>query len=237
MFQAILLLSLFIGSNGFSMSMSATALKPYAVNLKLSVKPERRDDFLSLVKDNQHKTTELEPENLQYVVGEDVDTPNTFYVHEQFLGQEGLDTHRNMPHNADWIKFKESNPFIEGGEPTTDFYFGEHEVEKIPSRPAFCVHVELCVKPDIRDEFLEVIRNNQRGSTQDETLCLQYVYGESSSEPNKFIFHEEYEGADGGKEGFDMHCQAPHFAKWEEFVEKDPFTKDPVVYFFKTLSE
>jgi quinol monooxygenase YgiN len=199
------------------------------------VKPERRDEFISLVKDNQRKTLELEPASLQYVVGEDTKTPNTFYMHEQFIGAEGLDAHREMPHAANWASFKSSDPFIEGGEPVIDFYFGDHTPEKAPIRSAYCVHVELCVKSELRDEFLDVIRNNQRGSNEDEQLCLQYVYGESTMEPNKFIFHEEYEGEDDGKEGFDAHTNSPHFEVWEEFVDKDPFSKEPVVNFFKLL--
>ena len=216
------------------MSSSITS-KPYAVNLRFSVKPDRRDDFLSLIKDNQRKTLELEPASLQYVVGEDIHTPNTFYIHEQFIGSEGFDAHRDMAHAADWAKFKNSEPFTEGGDPVLDFYFGDHKPEVAPVRSAYCVHVELCVKPELRTEFLDVIQNNQKGSNQDEKLCLQYVFGESTTEPNKFIFHEEYTGADDGKEGFDAHTRSPHFKVWEDFVEKDPFTKEPVVNFFKSI--
>merc|ERR1719512_60378 len=68
--------------------------KTYAVNLKFSIKPERREDFFTLIRDNQKKTLDLEPAALQYVVGEDVDTPNTFYIHEEFIGSEGFDAHR-----------------------------------------------------------------------------------------------------------------------------------------------
>ncbi len=221
--------------NSFGMSMSSTSTKPYAVNLRFSVKSERRGDFISLIKENQRKTLELEPASLQYVVGEDADTPNTFYIHEQFIGAEGFDAHRDMPHAADWGLFKSTDPFVKGGEPVIEFYFGDHEPEKTPIRSAYCVHVELFVKSEFREEFLEVIRNNQRGSNEEEPLCLQYVYGESTAEPNKFIFHEEYAGADDGKEGFEAHTTAPHFKIWEEFVEKDPFTKEPIVKFFKSL--
>ena len=82
-----------------------------------------------------------------------------------------------------------------------------------------------------------MIENNSNGSNNDEPLCLQYVYGESTTEPNKFIFHEEYKGKHDGKEGFDAHASAPHFKVWEEFAEKGPFTKDPVVHFFKSLTD
>ena len=215
--------------------MSSISSKPYAVNLRLSVKTERRDEFLSLIKDNQRKTLELEPASLQYVVGEDTQNPNTFYLHEQFVGAEGFDAHRNMPHASDWASFKQSDPFIEGGEPVLDFYFGDHKPEKATIRSAYCVHVELCVKSEFRGEFLEVIRNNQRGSNEDEQLCLQYVFGESTTEPNKFIFHEEYNGGENGKEGFDAHTNSPHFQIWEEFVNRSPFSKEPVVNFFHSL--
>lgn len=214
----------------------------YAVNLQFSVKPERRQDFLSLIRDNQKKTLDLEPASLQYVVGEDIDSPNTFYLHEEFIGVDGFDAHRDMPHAGDWAKFKNSDPFTDGGEPTLDFFFdysdngdSDKPPQKIPIRPAFGVHVELCIKPEVREEFLKVIQNNQKGSNEEEPLCLQYVFGESTSEKNKFVFHEEYNGEDGGKEGFDAHTKTKHFAKWEEFVEKDPFTKPPVVNFFRTI--
>ncbi|GFH53253.1 hypothetical protein CTEN210_09729 [Chaetoceros tenuissimus] len=219
-----------------STTSSTNNKKPYAVNLKFSVKPSRREDFLSLIKDNQRKTLELEPASLQYTVGEDLSKPNTFYIHEQFIGEEGFDAHRAMDHAGDWAAFKSSDPFEEGGEPVLDFYYGDHEIEEVPaSREAFGLHVELCIKPDVREEFLECIRNNQKGSIETEPLCLQYVYGESTSEENKFVFHEEYTGKDGGKEGFEAHKLTKHFAAWEEFAAKDPFTKPPVVDFFRTI--
>jgi quinol monooxygenase YgiN len=250
---------LFTVSHGFSVVFTTKSSRPtlfakqaastteeigvYAVNAKFTVKSERRDDFLSLIKENQKKTLDLEPAALQYVVGEDVDSPNTFYLHEEFIGSAGFDAHRDMPHADDWATFKNSKPFTKDGELKIDFYdefknkHGDDEgtPKKVPIRSAFCVHVILCVKPEMREEFLKVIDNNQKGSTTKEPLCLQYAYGESPDTPNKFIFHEQYKGNDGGKEGFDAHTQAPHFQAWENFVEKDPFTEPPIVNFYKTL--
>jgi quinol monooxygenase YgiN len=92
------------------------------------------------------------------------------------------------------------------------------------------VHAELCIPVEVREDFLRVIENNQKGSNQEE-LCYQYSYGECIDEPNKFIFHEEFQG----KEGFDAHAVAPHFVAWEEFAATCPFTKPPKVAFFQTL--
>ena len=233
-----LLFTILSSCHAFSMSMSSTNNKrPYAVNLKFSVKPSRREDFLSLIKENQRKTLELEPASLQYTVGEDLSNPNTFYIHEQFIGAEGFDAHRDIDHAGDWAAFKSSDPFEEGGEPVLDCYYGDHEIEDLPNtRTAICygMHVDLCIKPKVREEFLKCVENI-RESKKCNPLCLQYVYGESTSEENKFVFHEEYTGKDGGKEGFEAHKLTKHFAAWEEFAAKNPFTKPPVVDFFRTI--
>jgi quinol monooxygenase YgiN len=133
---------------------------------------------------------------------------------------------------TEWEKFCDSGPF--GGEPILDFSQGTHDAETILLRPAFCLNVELCIKADVREEFLKVIQNNQDGSVK-EPLCFQYHYGESTTTPNSFYFHEQYGGAEDGKEGFDAHVVAPHFVVWEEFASTNPFTKPPVVSKYKTL--
>ncbi|KAI2497752.1 hypothetical protein MHU86_16747 [Fragilaria crotonensis] len=104
-------------------------------------------------------------------------------------------------------------------------------------QPVFCLNVQLCIQPQVRDEFLKVILNNQKGSREDEPLCLQYDFGENVNTPNVFHFHEQYVGEDAGKEGFLAHQASPHFAVWEEFAAKgsDVFTKDPVVTLFRTI--
>lgn len=217
--------------------MSSLTAKPYVVTIKFSIKPERREEFLTLVKEKQRKTLSEEPAFLQFVVGEHVETKNMFYIHQQFIGLEGFDSHRNTPNFADWKVFKQSNPFTEGGEPVMDFYYGNHNLEKVAVRSAYCVHAVLCVKPELRDEFLDVARNGQKGSTELEPLCLQFVYGESTTEANKFILHQEYGGKEGGKEGFDAHTKSPPFKKFKEFVGKDPFTKQPVMTYYKSFCD
>jgi quinol monooxygenase YgiN len=175
-----------------------------------------------------------EPEALQYTVGEDIDIPNVFYIHEQFRSPEGFAYHKTTPHNAEWQQFRiESKPFESN--PVVHFYHGTHAPERVPVRDAFCLNVQLSIRPEMREEFLKVIENNFRGSNQDEPLCLQYIYGEDKDTPNVFHFHEQYTGNDGGKEGFDAHAATDHFAKWEQFASQDPFFKPPIVQFFRTI--
>lgn len=226
-----------VGSQAFSLlSMSSSGgVRPYCVNLKCTVQPSRRADFVSLIQNNQRLTLGNEPKALQYVVGEDVSDRNTFYIHEQFTDVAGFAAHRDMPHNSAWQEFKNSNPFAENGEPIVYFFHGTHEPENVPIRDAYCLNVKLCIEQNVRDEFLAVIENNARGSNQDEKLCLQYIWGEDVNEPNTFHFHEQYTGSDGGKEGFDAHAATEHFGRWAAFEATDPFTKPPEVNFYRTL--
>jgi len=221
--------------------MSSTS-KPFALNVKFSIKPERRSEFLATIKDDQAQTMETEPAALQFVLGEDTSEENTFYLHEQYLGEDGFKAHCETPHFAKWKAFTETGPFAT--EPVIDFFQGTHEPQKrervvisgsSKDNIVYCLNVELCIKPETRDEFLKVIENNAKGSNNDEPLCKQYDYGESTSAPNTFYFHEQYEGSDGGKEGFDAHAASPHFQIWETFADTEPFTKPPVVSFYRTL--
>ena len=95
----------------------------------------------------------------------------------------------------------------------------------------FCLNVKLCIKAECRDQFIECIRNNQKGTLSTEPLALEYTWGESTEEPNTFHFYEKYEG----KAGFEAHQATPHFAAWEEFAETDPFTSPPVVEFYEEM--
>ena len=99
-----------------------------------------------------------------------------------------------------------------------------------PTQPIVALNVILRIKPEVREKFLEVILNNQRGTLNKELepLAVEYTFGEDSNEPNTFHFHEKYVG----EEGIQAHNEAPHFKVWEEFVSTDPFTAPPEVYKF-----
>lgn len=93
----------------------------------------------------------------------------------------------------------------------------------------YCLNVKLSVKPSRRDEFIKVIDNNAKGTRSAEPLAVEYVWGESTTEPNIFFFYEKYKG----REGFEAHTRTPHFAAWEAFVATEPFTAPPVVQFYE----
>lgn len=209
---------------------------PYCLNVRVDVKPDQRQAFLDAITNDGKQAIATEPNALQYVIGEDTETPNRFYLHEQYKTKADFEFHQTTEHYKQWKEFGATNdPWAEGTTPIVQFYQGSHKERKVPIRPAFCLNVELCIKPEVRDKFIRVIENNQKGSNEEEPLCLQYDWGESATDPNTFYFHEQYAGAEDGKEGFDAHASAPHFLAWEEFAATDPFTSPPVVSFYKSI--
>ena len=111
---------------------------------------------------------------------------------------------------------------VAAGRVPSDELEAEEALEEVSAR-LYCLNVKLCIKPEVRSEFLECIRANQRGTLTTEPLAVTYTFGEDESAPNTFHFFEQYEGG----EGFNAHTQTPHFAAWERFAATEPFTAKP----------
>jgi len=225
-----------------SSTIDSSAARPFALNVKMSIRPEKRDAWLEQIKHDQKCTRENEEGNLQFSISEDVEKPNTFYLHEQYVDDSAFQAHVESPHFARYDEFcKSEKPFSPDGEPEIYLFAPLEEgidwasSKRAIARTAFCVTVNLYPKSEVREEFLRVIANNKKGTDETEPLALQYTFGESISNPNTFHFHEQYSGAEDGKEGFDAHANSPHFADWESFVDTDPFVKSPEVYFSKII--
>jgi len=98
---AFLLLLLVDPSTAFS-SASKNMAAPFCLNVKVQVRPDQRDQFLECIKLDQKDSLETEPACLQFVVGEDTSTPNTFYFHEEYVDEDGFQYHTKTPHFAKW---------------------------------------------------------------------------------------------------------------------------------------
>jgi quinol monooxygenase YgiN len=92
---------------------STKAGAKYCLNVSLVVKPERRADFLKCIAANQAGTLSTEPLAIEYLWGEDVNTPNTFHFFEQYQSRAGFEAHTQSPHFADWLAFEKTDPFTE----------------------------------------------------------------------------------------------------------------------------
>jgi quinol monooxygenase YgiN len=217
-------------------SSSVSTMMVYCINSQFDVKPECSGEFVRLMKQNGAATMKNEEGALEFVMGQDTAKADKFHVHEQYQSPKCHELHEKNEHVIQVLEFFKTSPFSQ--DPIIETFLGTHPPIKVPSRPAFCLNVKLCINPEVREEFLRVINNNQKGSHK-EPLCLQYEYGESDAVSNTFHFHEQYTGSGDGKEGFDAHAATPHFAAWEAFAsggDANTFTSPPTVSFYKSLT-
>jgi autoinducer 2-degrading protein len=81
----------------------------------------------------------------------------------------------------------------------------------------FTVIVNLTVKPDRIDEFLDGIHINALATLHDEPGCLRFDVHRSTERPDQFVLYEIYTDEDAF---FTAHRQAPHYAAWRQVAER-----------------
>jgi len=70
--------------------------------------------------------------------------------------------------------------------------------------------VELHVRPEMREEFLQAVTENSAASIRDELGCLRFDHVVDAEDPLHFFFYELY----ADEEAWAAHRRAPHFARW-----------------------
>lgn len=79
-----------------------------------------------------------------------------------------------------------------------------------------CMLIEVRVKPEALDEFLDVITYDAVHSEADEPGCLRFDVLRDNDDPLKFYFYEVYRDEAARL----AHRETPHFTKWARFMEK-----------------
>ena len=85
--------------------------KPYALMVTVSVKEERRAEFLEVLAADA-AGTRAEPENLRFDLLQDEEDPLKFYFYSVYKSAAGLDAHRETPHYKAWADFRASGGIV-----------------------------------------------------------------------------------------------------------------------------
>jgi autoinducer 2-degrading protein len=90
--------------------------------------------------------------------------------------------------------------------------------------------VEIKIKPGYRDQFVEALMLDAKGSVNDEPGCLRFDVLQDSENPNRIYLYEVYKD----EQALEAHRAAPHFTKWRETV-KDWFDGELVRHMCSTV--
>jgi len=72
--------------------------------------------------------------------------------------------------------------------------------------------VEIKIKPGYRDQFVEALMLDAKGSVNDEPGCLRFDVLQDSENPNRIYLYEVYKD----EKALEAHRAAPHYAVWRE---------------------
>lgn len=76
----------------------------------------------------------------------------------------------------------------------------------------YALVVTIHIKPEHREEFIEEMVDDARGSVQNEPGCLLFNVVQDETDPNCIYLYEVYR--DG--KAFEHHTQTPHFIRWRD---------------------
>jgi len=207
----------------------------YCLNVKIDIKPERREEFLACIQANQAGTLSKEPLARYYIWGEESDNSNVFRFHERYEGKAGFEAHSKQPHFANWEKFASTDPFRT---PPEVFFWEEHggthpngAAAPEASSRHYTLNGKICVKPEQREEFIKAFSANQAGSLK-ESSVIDFTFGADTSDPNVFHFFERYAG---GREALESHKKTDHFAEFKKFAESGAFAQPPAVAVYQEI--
>jgi quinol monooxygenase YgiN len=93
----------------------------YCLNVKLSVNPAKREEFLAAIRTNAKGTLTNEPGCKGYLWGESATNPNVFHFQEQFDNKERFLEHTKAPHFQVWEAFAQQADAF-SAPPVIDFF-------------------------------------------------------------------------------------------------------------------
>jgi len=70
--------------------------------------------------------------------------------------------------------------------------------------------VKFQLKPEFREQFLQVAQDDARGANHDEPGCLRFDVIRDEADPNRIFFYEVYKD----EAAFQEHLKTPHYLRY-----------------------
>jgi (4S)-4-hydroxy-5-phosphonooxypentane-2,3-dione isomerase len=97
-------------------------------------------------------------------------------------------------------------------------------------RPRLALLVAIKIKPGYRDQFVNALMDDAKGSVNNEPGCLRFDVLQDSENPDRIYLYEVYKD----EKALEAHRAAPHFTTWRETV-KDWFDGEPMRHICSTV--
>ena len=79
----------------------------------------------------------------------------------------------------------------------------------------YVIIAPIQIKEGYREEFIEAMLDDAKGSVNDEPGCLRFDVIQDAGDPHRIWLYEVYKD----EAAFQAHTQAPHFIKWRDSTQ------------------
>jgi (4S)-4-hydroxy-5-phosphonooxypentane-2,3-dione isomerase len=79
----------------------------------------------------------------------------------------------------------------------------------------YIIIAPIQIKEGYKEEFIEAMLGDARGSVNDEPGCLRFDVIQDAGDPNRIWLYEVYVD----EAAFEAHQQMPHYIKWRDTVK------------------
>ena len=79
----------------------------------------------------------------------------------------------------------------------------------------YVIIAPIQIKEGHREEFIEAMLDDAKGSVNDEPSCLRFDVIQDAGDPHRIWLYEVYKD----EAAFQAHTQAPHFIKWRDSTQ------------------
>eukprot|EP00746_Dinoflagellata_sp_MGD_P087078 gnl/MRDRNA2_/MRDRNA2_34561_c0_seq1.p1 gnl/MRDRNA2_/MRDRNA2_34561_c0~~gnl/MRDRNA2_/MRDRNA2_34561_c0_seq1.p1 ORF type:complete len:347 (-),score=89.45 gnl/MRDRNA2_/MRDRNA2_34561_c0_seq1:31-1071(-) len=195
---------------------------PLGIILQLEIKEECVEEFIQVMTANAKGSRE-EAGCLRFDFLRDSDSPCKFITYEVFENAAAMDVHKEMSYVKAWgaLQYGEKKPVVNKKLLKTDAINLQRKLSDAESIPPTALMLEVDIKEDCVDEFVQVMTADASGSRR-EPGCLRFDLLRDKENTNKFITYEVFKS----QEAIDAHRELPHVKAWGAFQYGD---KKPVV--------
>lgn len=192
--------------------------------VQFNIKPENIDEFLEAAKDDGRGSVGTEPGCHRFDIIQDLTDPNRVAFMEVYDDDAAIEFHTQAPHFIKWrdatadmidgdVKVSKCRNLFPGDLASWDANRAGVD-ESFLSGSLHFIHAALPILPDRVDDFIEAVKLDGVGSTQQEQGCLRFDVYQAVDNPAELWLYEVYVN----QAAFEYHTQTPHIKLWRDTV-------------------
>ena len=198
----------------------------YILMVRLKVKEDRIDDFISASIGDAKGSVMNEPGCRRFDIIQAANDPTSFAFCEVYNDEAAFDAHNETEHFKVWnaavgdmldgeVGVSFCKPVYPRGDGKWDSYRPHIVDDEYFASSLHIIHSPKYVQAEHVDAFIDSITADGIGSTHEEPGCLRFDVYQNVNDPTELYLYEVYANPDA----FEYHKGTPHIKTWVDTVK------------------